>query len=703
MADPYKNNVVLYLPMEGSRHGDTVISDRTGKTVTRNGDVILSTTVAPIFGTTSAYFDGNGDYLNVSASSDFKFSNLNFTIEGWFYFTDVSALSVGRRLVCIVNDSSGTIEIALVLTTAAKFQGIIYHTSAYQVNITSTTTITTGRWYHLVFERKDSTHNIYLNGTIEGSASVSHTLPDTNLQFVSGYTLNGTSPGWFAGYNKDIRITKGIARYNGNFSPSQTTTVADDYWANVVLAVHGEGTGTTFTDVSNTARTITTVGNTVHSTGVTPPFGTSSIYFDGTGDYLTAPSSEDWTFGTSDFTIEFWCYPTADGKRVLGRRYYVSGVNGGWTLYITSDGGNGVWGFVASDGTSVTCNINSGPKVILNTWTHIAVVMRSGYANLAVNGVFYTPAQYTGAGFVNTGTALNIGFDDSTGGGSGGQPLIGYLKDIRITKGVARYTQNFNPWGVQDPYYKYSSLLVSGEGSGATFTDSSPSIKAVTANGNVAHSTTIEPPFGSSSIYFDGSGDYLSIAISSDLGLGTGDFVLEAWVYPISVASDRCIIDLRQSTPDALGQGTFFIDSSTGGKLAFWDGVTKYGSSGTAITTSSWTHVTCVRKLGMLYFLRNGIIDATISMTTDLGSSRPCGIGGSARTGDLGSSPFYGYMKDIRIIKGVAKYTANFTPVKIPAQTKSNGAPIAFADKTAITTIAKSYDWDSPEPVRIML
>lgn len=82
MADPYKDKVVLFLPMEGSHDGSTVFNDRTGKTVTVNGNTHLSTDVAPPWGTTSAYFDGTGDYLSLASSTTLDLGAGDFTIEG---------------------------------------------------------------------------------------------------------------------------------------------------------------------------------------------------------------------------------------------------------------------------------------------------------------------------------------------------------------------------------------------------------------------------------------------------------------------------------------------------------------------------------------------------------------------------------------------------------------------------------------------
>ena len=73
------------------------------------------------------------------------------------------------------------------------------------------------------------------------------------------------------------------------------------------LLIHSDTSSgsTTFTDSSNSARTITANGDVVHSANASK-FGSTSMYFDGSGDYLSVPDSNDWDFGSGDFTIDFW-------------------------------------------------------------------------------------------------------------------------------------------------------------------------------------------------------------------------------------------------------------------------------------------------------------------------------------------------------------------------------------------------------------
>lgn len=215
----------------------------------------------------------------------------------------------------------------------------------------------------------------------------------------------------------------------------------DPYWSNVQLLTHMDGVnnGTTFTDEKG--HTISRVGNPVTST-TQSKFGGASGYIT-TGNFLRVPSSTDFDFGAVDVTIEGWVYPTSLGVLngiVSNRR---SGETEGWHLMLNSSGQltiggmingnwyNGIPGFVT---TSSTASIN--------TWTHIAMVKTSTAIRLFVNGVMTTSGALTS--FPSYVSLAQVAIGNTDNAGTQG-PFNGYIDDLRITKGVARYTSNFTP------------------------------------------------------------------------------------------------------------------------------------------------------------------------------------------------------------------------------------------------------------------
>jgi hypothetical protein len=160
------------------------------------------------------------------------------------------------------------------------------------------------------------------------------------------------------------------------------------------------------------------------------------MYFDGTGDYLTTPTSDNFGYGTGDFTIECWAYMntlTGD-ETIISNLTGVSSVNphifrnAGRIIYWTNGGER----------------IISGSDIVVQTWTHIAICRASGSTRLFVNGV-QTGSTYTDANNYGSTAPLGIGTYWSGGSPVGSSTLNGYLNDVRITKGLARYTANFTP------------------------------------------------------------------------------------------------------------------------------------------------------------------------------------------------------------------------------------------------------------------
>lgn len=201
----------------------------------------------------------------------------------------------------------------------------------------------------------------------------------------------------------------------------------------VSLLLHGNGVNgsTTITDSSLSPKTVTAVGNAQISTAQSK-FGGSSIAFDGTGDYLTVPSSTDWTLGSSgDFTIECWVYPNGS-----------QGSNAGIASTFTNWGSyGGRWALTINSLTvrwfDSLGNIAMSGSVSSAQWSHLAVSRSGSSIYLFINGAL------AGTQIVNQAYATQERL--IIGSIPGQSDFNGYIDDFRITKGVARYTSNFTP------------------------------------------------------------------------------------------------------------------------------------------------------------------------------------------------------------------------------------------------------------------
>jgi hypothetical protein len=199
---------------------------------------------------------------------------------------------------------------------------------------------------------------------------------------------------------------------------------------NVSLLLHGNGTNgsTTITDNSPSPKTVTAVGNAQISTAQSK-YGGGSIAFDGNGDQLTTPSNNAFAFGTGDFTVEAWAYEIARSTYPtvieIGNHLGAAGI-----IFLTNNGENlaGIYsgGFFAMTATGS-----------LAAWNHYAWVRSGNSIQTFVNGIGGGAASFTNN--LTNATSITIG-------GIGGiYDLNGYIDDLRITKGVARYTANFTP------------------------------------------------------------------------------------------------------------------------------------------------------------------------------------------------------------------------------------------------------------------
>ncbi len=206
----------------------------------------------------------------------------------------------------------------------------------------------------------------------------------------------------------------------------------DAYFDDVSLLLHGDGAddGTVFTDNSPSPKTVTAYGNSKTSTAQSK-FGGSSIAFDGSGDYLSVPgSSGEFSFGTGDFTIEFW----ARWSSVTSLDAICFGDGIGWTLYIYPSG-KLQWGRIWP--IFPVNLLESSSSVTTGQWYHIAVTRESGTVKFWIDGNASGSVSDT-ENYSATGT-LNIGKSHSN------KWANGFFDDFRVTKGVARYNGNFTP------------------------------------------------------------------------------------------------------------------------------------------------------------------------------------------------------------------------------------------------------------------
>ncbi len=210
-----------------------------------------------------------------------------------------------------------------------------------------------------------------------------------------------------------------------------------------------------------------------------------------------------------------------------------------------------------------------------------------------------------------------------------------------------------------DPYYTSVVALLHCDGADAstTFTDNGPSPKTFTASG-AAQVDTAQSKFGGASLLLDGSSDYVSTPVSSDFAFGTGDFTIEFWARKSANGAGGYDVALTTDTSNGSAVSGWFLELSSSRGFQFWHSSTQVISYSTNPNDSTWHHWAVTRGSGTVRVFKDGTQVATSTYSTAIVAAGSFGIGGSVNST---SYRFAGHIDDLRITKGVARYTAGFS------------------------------------------
>lgn len=216
-------------------------------------------------------------------------------------------------------------------------------------------------------------------------------------------------------------------------------TTADPYTKLLIHSDHADGS-TDITDATEN-HTVTVHGATHHEVDQ-QQFGASSIYFSGTNDFLSIPDHADFEFADGDFTVEMWVRLTTTGVyQYLFNKYASVGDNRGWTWYITNT--NKLFFYATDDGYGGgghEINVLGTTSLTNGVWYHLAAVRNGTSFKIYLNGT--EEASVTSAlSIFDSATALYL--NDSDGTGTDAQAM--YIDEVRVSKGIARWTANFTP------------------------------------------------------------------------------------------------------------------------------------------------------------------------------------------------------------------------------------------------------------------
>ena len=591
--------------------------------------------------------EDNSDFLSLD-NSDFSFGTGDYTVECFVLFTGNDSTSGGIFQTANSGTDGSSPAMALRDTT-----GLTIYTSSGQKITGDNGTLALGVWYHLAFVRASSVVKVYKDGSLvtwnDGTTSVADTTNITSTAFAIGryYSNSYTMDGFISNF----RVTKS-AVYTGAFS-KPTTPLTDI--TNTVLLTCRENR---FRDASSEANTVS-IGAGTPKIKPFSPFNPSEAYsasvkagsanfFQLATSKLDVTDASDFDFGTGDFTVEAWVYPTKD---LIGGSYpFALMLNGkgnnfyiGWTTYSSA-------GLVIYGGTGVGSIYSGSTDHVPQkyAWSHIVYQNTSGNFNFYLNGTRVCNVADSGS-FPDV-TGVTVGVSDSYGS----YYLGAHVSDLRVVKGSNVYSNASTLTVPTAPLTSVTNTKLLLNFTNSVFFDSTGKTNARFLSGSgVVRSKTGVKKFGTASAQWTGTGAYLRLneSLEPDLiPLGGGDFTIEFQLRLTDVTSTQVFIDVLQHSVSGGSALQIYISSG----FKFYAGSSEI-TIGT-ISTNTWYHIALVRNGSTITSYIDGTAGGTESNTTNFKNQRL--TLGSNFNGD-----YYlrGYMDELRITVGKARYTSNFT------------------------------------------
>jgi len=523
------------------------------------------------------------------------------------------------------------------------------------------------QWSHVAFVRESGTVSMYVNGARQSAQLIGN----TNSANAAAIRFNDLGWSAYTLVNRyaisNVRFVKGTAVYSGatiSVPTSKLTAIT-----NTKLLLFQDNR---FVDNSSGNHSLTVYNPSIASgatNAMTPqgPFLTTetynptthggSAYFDGTGDYLTGPSSATIGIGTGDFTIECWFYAT-DGTSI-NRGIWETRTDGypnhsdGLSLTRITETTFRVYGtsqLIVSSATTIT-----------NNWNHLAVVRNSGTLEFFVNGV----SQGTNSSGTNMNSSLPIAIGSGRYTTSNSTPthaVKGYIQDFRVLTS-ALYTSNFTP--PTAPLTAITNTAFLSNMSNGQIVDGTKNAHiSLEGNTKVTHS---EKKFGTGSLLIEGNGDGALVQFDQPehIKFGESDFTMELHVRFITVGPTRLLSNWSTSSSGQTDEWSLGMLNSITIQFQYSGGPT-YFSWGPSANT--WYHIAVTKESTNFRIFVDGVQIGTTVTLGNVGSTDPDDTGtslnkimniGGSTAGSSESTNMY--IDNVRI-SDFARYTSGFTP-----------------------------------------
>ena len=638
-TDANFNQVSLLLHGDGTNgaQNNTFLDSSTNNfTITRGGSAIQGTNTP--FSQADGYwsnYNPTSSYLTVATNAAFTYGLSDFTMECWVYLTTTGAIQY-----VIDQRNSGTAN-AVIPAIYVSASNVLTYFVSNAAQITGTTALTVGTWYHVAVSRSTLSTKMFLNGVQEGS-----TYTDANSYAASRVVIGSnaaTAGNYLVGYVSNVRLVNGTGVYTTTFTPSTTplTAITNTKLLTCQSNYFKDNSSNNFTLTATGTRSVQPFSPFAPTSAYSTSVNGGSMYFDGTGDYLSVPSSTSLNL-TGDFTVECWAYLNA----VNTNNMICGSDNGSTSDYFNLSAGS----------INLAVSANSSPNfpawtasIKTGVWNHIAITRVSNVLYAYLNGVQLTLSSGSSSEsrqWFQSSVAFLVGRYGYT---PAPWDVNGYISNLRVVNGTAVYTTTFTPPTAPLTAITNTSLLLSGTNAGIYDNAIKNNLETV---GNAQVSTSVVK-YGTGSMSFDGTGDWLTSLDTPNLQLGTGKFTIEGWVYLNAIGSARGFVSKGTSTTG------WSLSTNSSNQVVFSYASSTITSTGT-LSVSTWYFVTVVREgtgTNQTKIYINGTNDGTGTVATDFNQTSIMYVGADRVAG----SALNGYIDDLRITKGIARYTANFT------------------------------------------
>ena len=654
-SDQYFNyNTLLLLNGDGTNgaQNNTFLDSSTNNfTITRNGNTTQGS-FSPYGNLWGNYFNGSNTFYTAPASADFNMGSGAFCYEMWIC---MPTLPSSAQYTFINNWIGSALDMFISYRNDVSPAGFYfyYNNNGSTFNVpNSTFTPVAGTWYHIVVNR-DGSGNLafFINGTRYATTSSTAQVGNSTTVFTTGaniYNGTGSPSSVHNGYISNIRAVKGYSVYDPTVS---SLTVPTTPLSAITGTVFLTAQSNRFIDNSSSARTLTVYNSPsvqrFSPFNPTAPYSTSVIggsgYFGTAGDYLVTTSSQ--VIPTGSYTIEAWVYTTSTSQTqaILAQGTGVGDANRTTIGIETSSGAK--WSAQVG-----AFSVQSSFAVVPNTWTHVAMTFNGTTITLWVNGV-------------NAGSTANVLNASNTtlqvGKNWGSYQWIGYISNARVSNTV-RYTATFTPQTT--PFTSDANTTFLGGMTNAGIPDLAMQNNLQTVGSAAVNTSVVK--YGTGSLKFNGVGNYLTTKATPTNSLGSSNFTVEMWVYPTSNAPQYDAVLMARGSPTTPGNYSFALLGSGTLNAPFVSALNGIiVQSSVALTLNTWSYVAYVRSGNNWYIFVNGILTgSTTNSTTFNDNTNDAVFIGTAAYDQTADRTFTGYIDDLRVTNGYARYTANFTP-----------------------------------------